>query len=145
MYFTQQVFYVLGALLTYFLMTQQPLAGQGLLSIHASRSHSDTSHSVGSPGGVISPAQRPLRDNTQHSQETDMPRRNSSPLSQKASNRRALHLYTNAKQVAYSLRHRLSSGNDTVSRDRWLSAFEGNSSINLVPWRRRQQCHPIPW
>jgi len=27
-------------------MTQQPLEGQGLLIIEASRSHSDTSHSV---------------------------------------------------------------------------------------------------
>ena len=31
----------------FFSMVQQPLVGQGLLIIEASRSHSDTSHSVG--------------------------------------------------------------------------------------------------
>jgi hypothetical protein len=53
-------------------MAQQPPVGQGLLIIEASWSHSDTSHSVDSSGRVISPTQRPLPDNTQHSQETDI-------------------------------------------------------------------------
>jgi hypothetical protein len=48
-------------------MAQQPLVGQGLLIIEASRSHSDTPHSVG-----LFWRQRPLLDNTQHSQETDI-------------------------------------------------------------------------
>jgi hypothetical protein len=48
-------------------MTQQPLVCQDLLIIEASRSRSDISHSVG-----ISPSNRTLPDNTQHSQETDI-------------------------------------------------------------------------
>jgi hypothetical protein len=44
-------------------MAQQPLVGQGLLIIEASRSHSDTPHSVGLLW---------TSDNTQHSQETDI-------------------------------------------------------------------------
>jgi hypothetical protein len=47
-------------------MAQQPLVGKGLLIIEASRSHSDSS------GQVISPTQRPLPDNTQHPQETNI-------------------------------------------------------------------------
>jgi len=43
--------------------------GQGLLTVEASRSHSDTPHSV---GRVFSPSQRPLPDNIQHLQETDI-------------------------------------------------------------------------
>ena len=45
--------------------------GQGLLIIEASPSHSDTLHSEDSSGRVVSPTQRPLRDNSQHSQKTD--------------------------------------------------------------------------
>ena len=48
-------------------MVQQPLVGQGLLIIEASRSHS-----VDSSGRVISPKQRPLPDNKQHSLEPDI-------------------------------------------------------------------------
>jgi hypothetical protein len=59
-------------LLFFFSMAQQPLVGQGLLIIEASRSHSDTPHSVGHSGRVISPTQRPLSDNAQHLQETDI-------------------------------------------------------------------------
>jgi hypothetical protein len=54
------------------LEAQQPLVGHGLLIIEATRSHSDTPHSVGLSGWVISRAQRPLPDNTQFSQETDV-------------------------------------------------------------------------
>jgi hypothetical protein len=52
-------------------MSRQPLVGQSHLIIEASRSHSDTPHSVGHSGRVISQTQRPLPDNTQHSQEAD--------------------------------------------------------------------------
>ena len=45
--------------------------GQGLLIIEASPSHSDTLHSEDSSGRVVSPTQRPLPDNSQHSQKTD--------------------------------------------------------------------------
>jgi len=55
----------------FFPMTQQPRVGQGLLTVEASRSHSDTPHSVGLPGQVIIPSQRPLPDNTQLAQKTD--------------------------------------------------------------------------
>jgi hypothetical protein len=54
-------------------MAQQPLVSQGLLIIEASRSHSDTHHSrQDSSGQVISPTQRPLPNNTEHWQETDL-------------------------------------------------------------------------
>ena len=53
-------------------MAQQPLVGQGLLKIEASRSHSGTHHSrKESFGRVIGPTQKNLPDNTQHSQETE--------------------------------------------------------------------------
>jgi len=54
-------------------MTQQPLVGQGLLIIDASRSHSDTPHSEGLiRTGVISPKQRNLPDKTQKLQGTNI-------------------------------------------------------------------------
>jgi len=42
-----------------------------LLNVEASRSYSDTSHSVGLSGRVIRLTQRPVQ-NTQHSQEKDI-------------------------------------------------------------------------
>ena len=48
----------------FFPMAQQPLVGQGLLIIEASRSHSDTPHSIELPGRVISPTQRPAWQHT---------------------------------------------------------------------------------
>jgi hypothetical protein len=51
-------------------MAQQPLVGQGLLIIEASRSHSDTPHWL----GLLWTSNQPdaeTSDNTQHSQETD--------------------------------------------------------------------------
>jgi len=50
-------------------VAQQPTVGQGHPIIEASRSHSDTPQTVGL---VIRPTQRPLPDNTQHLQETDI-------------------------------------------------------------------------
>jgi hypothetical protein len=50
-------------------MAQQILVGQDVLIIEAPRSHSHTSHSS---GRVISPSQRSLLNNMQHSQETDI-------------------------------------------------------------------------
>ena len=52
-------------------MAQQPLVGQGVLIDQDSWSHSDTPHSDFS-GRVTIPTQRPLPDNTQHSQQTDI-------------------------------------------------------------------------
>ena len=51
----------------------QPNAGQGILILdEVSRSHTTTHHSLEDYSGrVISPSQRPLPDNTQHSQQTD--------------------------------------------------------------------------
>jgi hypothetical protein len=54
-------------ILKQFVMMQQHLVGRGLLTVQSSQSHS-----VGSSGRVNSPIQRPLHDNTQHSQETTM-------------------------------------------------------------------------
>jgi len=57
----------------FFFLAQQPQVGQGLLILEVSRSHSTTQHSrKDSSGRVISPSQRPLPDNTQHSQEKDI-------------------------------------------------------------------------
>jgi hypothetical protein len=53
-------------------MEQEPPVGQGLLTIEASRSHSDTPHSVGLLWTSDQPTQRPLPDNTQHSQQKDI-------------------------------------------------------------------------
>jgi hypothetical protein len=46
------------------------LFGLGLQIVQVSRSHSDTPLSVELSGRAIGPSQRPLPDNTQHSQET---------------------------------------------------------------------------
>ena len=52
----------------------RPNAGHGLLILEVSRSHTTTHHSrKDSSGLVISSSQRPLPDNTQHSQQTSMP------------------------------------------------------------------------
>jgi hypothetical protein len=58
--------------LGFFFMAQQPIGGQGLLIVEASRSHSDTPHSVGllltrdihAPGGIRSrnPSKREAAD-----------------------------------------------------------------------------------
>jgi hypothetical protein len=54
-------------------MAQQPLVGQGLLIIDTSHDHTQTHHTrQESSGRVISPMQRPLPDNTQQPQETDI-------------------------------------------------------------------------
>jgi len=50
----------------------RPNAGHGLPILEVSRSHTTTYHSLyDSSGRVISASQRPLPDNTQHSQQTD--------------------------------------------------------------------------
>ena len=66
----------------FFSVAQRPNAGHGLLIHEVSRSHKVTHHSrQDSSGRVISPSQRPLPDNTQHSQQTNIhaPRRHSNP------------------------------------------------------------------
>ena len=51
----------------------RPNAGRGLLMLEVSRSYTTTQHSwQDSSGRVISSLQRPLPDNTQHSQQTDI-------------------------------------------------------------------------
>ena len=54
----------------YYFMAQQPLVVQGLLTIEASRSHSDTPHSV----GLLCTSDQPVAETStwQHSQETDV-------------------------------------------------------------------------
>ena len=71
-----------------------PLVGQGLLIVEASRSHSDTPQKVGLLWTSDHRMQRPLPDNTQHSQERDFHtlRRDSNPQSQQARGRRPLGL-----------------------------------------------------
>ena len=54
-------------------LEQQPSVGQGILIDEVSRSHTTTHHTrQDSSGRVISSSQRPLPDNTQHSQQTDI-------------------------------------------------------------------------
>ena len=56
-----------------FFMARQPPVGHGLLIHEVSRSHATTHHSrQDSSGRVINSSQRPLPDNTQHSQQTDI-------------------------------------------------------------------------
>ena len=51
----------------------RPNAGHGFLILEVSRSHTTTHHSRwNSSGRVTSSSQRPLRYNTQHSQQTDI-------------------------------------------------------------------------
>ena len=51
----------------------RPNAGHGLLILEVTRSHTTTHHSrYDSSGRVISSSQRPLPDNTQHSQQTNI-------------------------------------------------------------------------
>ena len=62
----------------------------GLLIHEVSRSHTTTHRSrQDSPGRVISPSHRPLPDNTQHSQQTDIHR---TPLDKWSARRRDLYL-----------------------------------------------------
>ena len=54
-------------------VTRQPPVGHGLLIYKVSISHTTTHHSrQDSSGRMISAPQRPLADNTQHSQQTDI-------------------------------------------------------------------------
>jgi hypothetical protein len=56
-----------------FVLAQQPTVCQGLLIHEVSRSYPTTHHSrLVSSGRVISPSQRPLPNNTQRSQKTDI-------------------------------------------------------------------------
>ena len=59
---------------SYFLpVALRPNAGHGLLILDVSRSHTTTQHiRQDSCGRVISSSQRPLPDNTQHSQQTNI-------------------------------------------------------------------------
>ena len=57
----------------FFAVALRPNAGHGLLILEVSRSHTRTDHSrQDSSGRVISQSQRPLPDNTQHSQQTNI-------------------------------------------------------------------------
>ena len=56
-----------------FFVALRPNAGHGLLILEVSRSHKTTHHSrYDSSGRVISSSQRPLPENTQHSQQTNI-------------------------------------------------------------------------
>ena len=56
-----------------FAVALRPNAGHDLLILEVSRSHTTTHHSrLDSSGRVISSSQRPLPDNTQHSQQTNI-------------------------------------------------------------------------
>jgi hypothetical protein len=70
----------------FFPMAQQPLVGQGLLTVEASRSHSDTPHSL----GLCWTSDQPEAETStwQHTTHTrGCPRRNSNPQSSQANGR----------------------------------------------------------
>jgi len=68
-------------------MVRQPSVGQDLLTVEASRSHSDTPHSV----GLLWTGDRPVAQTStgQHTTLTSMPRWESNPQSQHASGRKS--------------------------------------------------------
>jgi hypothetical protein len=73
----------------FFFMTQQPLTGHGFLVIEASRSHSDTSHSVGLLWTSVQPvAQTSTWQQTTDKRQTSMPQQDSNPQSQQTRGRR---------------------------------------------------------
>ena len=83
-------FYTSLIILIFFLVRQPPV-GQDLLIYEVSRSHTTTHHiRQDSSGREINPSQRPLPDNTQHSQPTERPcpQWDSNPQSEQASSRR---------------------------------------------------------
>jgi len=56
-----------------FFFARQPPVGQGLIIHEVSRSHTTTHHTrLDSSGRVISSSQRPILDNTKHSQQTNV-------------------------------------------------------------------------
>jgi len=88
----------------FFSCRDRPLVSQRLI-IQALRSQ--THHSwYDSSGRVTSPTQRPISDNTQHSQETDIhaDRRDSNPQSQQAGGRRLMPLNTTGIGFVYLYR-----------------------------------------
>ena len=65
--------YVCNTWVYFIFVALRPNAGHGLLFVEVSRSHTTTHHSrQDSSGRVISSSQRPLLDNTQHSQQTNI-------------------------------------------------------------------------
>jgi hypothetical protein len=74
----------------FFPVALRPNVSHDLLIQEVSRSHSDTPQSVGflwTSDQLDSATQRPLSDNTHHSQQTSMSRWDSNPQSQQASDR----------------------------------------------------------
>ena len=64
---------ICGFFCLFLFLAQHPLVGQGLIIHEVSRSHTTTHHNrKDSSGWEISPSQRPLPVNTQHSQQTDI-------------------------------------------------------------------------
>ena len=75
-----------------FLVGLRPIAGYGFFIHEVSRSHTTTHHiREDSSGLVLSLSQRPLPDNTQHSQQTDIQK---TPLDERSARRRDLYLTT---------------------------------------------------
>jgi len=69
-------------------LTQQPPVGQDLLIYEVSRSHTTHHSRQDSSGRVIRPSQRPLPDNTQHSDRHPCSSWDSNPQSQHPSGSR---------------------------------------------------------
>jgi len=112
-----------------FFFGRQPPVGQGLLIHEVSRSHTTTQHSrQDSSGQVISSSQRPLPDNTQHSQQHSCPRWDSKPQSQQASGRRPTPLTARPVWPAHFSSHCLHS-----LAENWLwSLIRGSKFLRNV-------------
>ena len=91
----------------FFPVALRPNAGHDLLILEVSRSHTTMHHSrKDSSGRVISPSQRLLPDNTQHSQQTDIHR---TPLDEWSARRTDLYLTTHNthnRQTCFRTRNR---------------------------------------
>ena len=113
-------------LLLYFFVALWPNAGHGLLIHQVSRSHTTTHHSrQDSSGRMIRPSQKPLPDNTQHSQETE-PRRDSNPQFQQKRGRRP------TRQTARPWdRHLVLSGQCNEMVQLHLSFLQGQNQVEM--------------
>ena len=112
-------------------MALQPNAGHGLLILEVSGSHRTTHPSrQDSSGRVISSSQRPLPDNTQHSQQTNIRTPGgirSNPQSQQSSGRRP------TPQTARPLRLALSLNSfSSLSYDRSKASSKASSPYSAI-------------
>ena len=126
-------------------LEQQPPLGQSLLIHEVSRSHTTTHHNrYDSSWRVISPTQRPLPDNTQHSQQTNI----------HASGGIRTHNLTKWAAADLLLRPRghwdrpcNNLGNHKVTVRQWYACHRCTSSVPslCISWRRIMHFLILKW